>query len=267
MENRDPEYGIIREAKDATMPNPLIRKLENFTKLSDDDRQAVDEATRQVRVYRAREDIICEGDCPEAVNLLIEGYACRYKQLDDGRRQIMAHFVPGDLCDINVFILRQMDHSIATLTPASVAVIPRDTILDLMAHHPRIALALWWSTLVDEATLRAWVVNLGQRSAYERLAHLLCELFFRLRAVGLTNGNSCTLPVTQGDLGDTLGLTLVHTNRMLQDLRRDGLVELKGKHLTILDLSALQRVALFNPGYLHLEQEGEALDANQRERM
>ena len=106
------------------------------------------------------------------------------------------------------------------------------------------------------------MVNLGQRSAYERLAHLLCELFFRLQAVGLTNANSCTLPVTQGDLGDTLGLTLVHTNRMLQDLRRDGLVELKGKHLTILDLSALQRVALFNPSYLHLEQEGVALEVN-----
>ena len=247
------------------MPNPLIRKLENFTKLSDEDKVALDKATRQVRVYRAREDIICEGDCPETVNLLIEGYACRYKQLEDGRRQIMAYFVPGDLCDINVFILRQMDHSIATLSPATVALIPRDAMLDLMTQHPRITQALWWSTLVDEATLRTWVVNLGQRSAYERMAHLLCEVFFRLRAVGLTNGNSCILPVTQGELGDTLGLTVVHINRTLQDLRRDGLLDLKGKHLTILDLSALQKVALFNAGYLHLEHEGEALDANQRQ--
>ena len=86
------------------MPNPLIRKLENFTKLSDDDKLALDRAACQVRVYRAREDIICEDDCPEAVLLPLEGYACRYKQLTDGRRQIMAHFVPGDLCDINVFI-------------------------------------------------------------------------------------------------------------------------------------------------------------------
>jgi CRP-like cAMP-binding protein len=249
------------------MPNPLIRKLENFTTLSDDDKLALDKATRQVRVYRAREDLICEGDCPEAVNLLIEGWACRYKQLEDGRRQIMAYFVPGDLCDINVFVLRQMDHSIATLTPATVALIPRDTMLDLMAQHPRITLALWWSTLVDEATLRAWVVNLGQRSAYERTAHLLCELFFRLWAVGLNNGNSCTLSIMQGELGDTLGLTIVHTNRMLQDLRREGLVELRGKHLTILDLSALQEVALFNSNYLHLEHEGEALDADQRQQV
>jgi CRP-like cAMP-binding protein len=246
------------------MPNPLIRKLENFATLSDDDKLALDKATRQVRVYRSREDIICEGDYPEAVNLLIEGYACCYKQLEDGRRQIMAYFVPGDLCDINVFILRKMDHSIATLSPATVALIPRDTMLDLMAQHPRITQALWWSTRVDEATLREWVVNLGQRSAHERTAHLLCELFFRLRAMGLTNGNSCTLPVTQGELGDTLGLTVVHTNRMLQDLRRDGLLELKGKHLTILDLNALQEAALFNPNYLHLEHEGAALNANDR---
>jgi len=249
------------------MPNPLVRKLENFTNLSDDDKLALDKAARQVRVYRTREDIICEGDCPEVVNLLIEGYACRYKQLEDGRRQIMAYFVPGDLCDINVFILRQMDHSIATLSAATVALIPRDTMLDLMAQHPRITQALWWSTLVDEATLRAWVVNLGQRSAYERMAHILCELFFRLKAVGLTNGNACILPVTQGELGETLGLTVVHVNRTLQDLRRDGLVELKGKHLTILDLDTLQKVALFNPNYLHLEHEGGTLDANQRQQV
>jgi len=243
------------------MPNPLVRKLENFTTLSDDDKLALDRVISQVRVYRAREDIIREGDCPEAVLLLLEGYACRYKTLEDGRRQIMAHFLPGDLCDINVFILRKMDHSIATLAPATVALIPRDTMLDLMTQHPRITQALWWSTLVDEATLREWVVNLGQRSAYERTAHLLCELFFRLRAVGLTNGNSCTLPITQGELGDTLGLTIVHTNRMLQDLRRDGLVELRGKHLTILDLDTLEKVALFSPNYLHLEHEGGTLDA------
>jgi CRP-like cAMP-binding protein len=249
------------------MPNPLIRKLEKFTKLSEDDKRALDQATGQVRVCRSREDIICEGDCPEAVNLLIEGFACRYKQLEDGRRQIMAYFVPGDLCDINVFVLRQMDHSIATLSPATVALIPRDTILELMAQHPRITQALWWSTLVDEATLREWVVNLGQRNAYERAAHLLCELFVRLRAVGLTNGNACELPITQSELGDTLGLTIVHTNRMLQDLRRDGLIELKGKYLTILDLSALTQVALFNPTYLHLEHEGEGLNANDAAQM
>ncbi|WP_262269982.1 Crp/Fnr family transcriptional regulator [Microvirga yunnanensis] len=248
------------------MLNPVIRKLENFTHLSEDDRQALDKAAGQVRAYRPREDIISEGDRPEAVKLLIEGWGCRYKQLQDGRRQIMAYFVPGDMCDINVFILRQMDHSIATLSPATVATIPRDIILDLMAQHPRITQALWWSTLVDEATLREWVVNVGQRSAYERTAHLLCELFFRLRAVGLTNGNSCILPVTQSELGDTLGLSVVHVNRTLQDLRRDRLLELKGKHLSILDLNALQQAALFNSNYLHLEHEGDGLNANQRER-
>jgi len=106
--------------------------------------------------------------------------------------------------------------------------------------------------------LRERVVNLDQRSAYERAAYLLCELFFRLRAVALTNGNSCILPTTQVELGDTIGLTIVHTNRMLQDLRWDGLVELRGKHLTILDLDALQEGALFSPSYLHLEHGGEA---------
>ncbi|GEO19422.1 Crp/Fnr family transcriptional regulator [Microvirga aerophila] len=248
------------------MSNPLIRKLENFTTFSEDDKQALNKATQQVRHCRAREDIICEGDCPEVVNLLMEGYACRYKDMQDGRRQIIAYFVPGDLCDISVFILREMDHSIATVSPATVALIPRDTMLDLMVHHPRIAQALWWSTLVDEATLRAWIVNVAQRTAYERMAHLLCELFFRLRAVGLTNGHSCQLPVTQAELAETLGLTPVHVNRTLQDLRRDGLLELRGKVLTIFDLSALQRAAQFNPNYLHLGHDGEDFHASHSER-
>ncbi|MBQ0822860.1 helix-turn-helix domain-containing protein [Microvirga sp. HBU67558] len=246
------------------MLNPLVRKLENFAWLSDDDRRALETATRQVRAYRPREDVIHEGDQPESVKLLLDGWACRCKQLEDGRRQIMAFFVPGDLCDVRVFILRQMDHSIMTLSPATVATIPRDTMLALMEQHPRITQALWWSTLVDEAVLREWVVNLGQRSADERLAHLLCELFIRLQAVGLTRGNTCELPVTQGELADTLGLTTVHVNRTLQELRRDGLVDLRGKTLTLRDLDGLQRLALFNPNYLHLEHEGEELNANHR---
>ena len=171
------------------MAKHLIRKLEQFTKLSDDDKQALERAAgERVRSLGPREDIIHEGDKSRQVNVILEGYACRYKVLEDGRRSIAAFLMPGDVCDLRMFILKQMDHSIATITSAKVAEVPRDAFLDLTASFPRLSRALWWNSLVEEAIQREWTVNLGQRDAIERMAHLLCELFIRLRGVGLTNG-------------------------------------------------------------------------------
>ncbi|MDR7039784.1 CRP-like cAMP-binding protein [Methylobacterium sp. BE186] len=245
------------------MPQHLIRKLGQFTHLSEEDRRALEDATsRKVRIFGAHQDIISEGDAPEHVNLILEGWACRYKQLEDGRRQIISFFLPGDLCDPHVFVLREMDHSIGTITPVRLAEISPDAILDLTDEHPRITRALWWEMLVKVAIQREWTVNLGQRTGLERIGHLLCELFIRLRGVGLTEGDSCLLPVTQVELGDATGLSNVHVNRVLQELRASGLIVLRGKRLTIPDLEALQRVALFNANYLHLDREGWHLDAN-----
>jgi CRP-like cAMP-binding protein len=246
------------------MAKHLIRKLEQFTKLSDDDKQALERAAgERVRSLGPREDIIHEGDKPRQVNVILEGYACRYKVLEDGRRSIAAFLMPGDVCDLRMFILKQMDHSIATITSAKVAEVPRDAFLDLTASFPRLSRALWWNSLVEEAIQREWTVNLGQRDAIERMAHLLCELFIRLRGVGLTNGHGCELPMTQAELADALGLSVVHTNRVLQDLRAQGLVTLKGKTLVIPDLDALMAAGLFNPNYLHLDRDGQAFDANE----
>jgi CRP-like cAMP-binding protein len=148
------------------MAHPLILKLEQFTRLSSEDRRALNHAASlQQRRLGPRHDIIHEGDRPEFVNLILDGWACRYKTLEDGRRQITAFFVPGDICDLKVFILREMDHSIGTLSPVLLAEIPRDVVLDLTEGSSRLARALWWSTLVSEAIEREWVVNLGQRSA------------------------------------------------------------------------------------------------------
>ncbi|WP_336490264.1 Crp/Fnr family transcriptional regulator [Methylobacterium nigriterrae] len=248
------------------MPHHLIRKLENFTRLSDADKGALeDAASGRVRLFGPHQDIICEGDDPEHVNLMLDGWACRYKQLEDGRRQIISFFLPGDLCDPHIFVLREMDHSISTITPVKLAEIPRDTLLDLTEQHPRITQALWWEMLVHTAIQREWTVNLGQRTGLERVGHLLCELFIRLRAVGLTEGNSCILPITQVEFGDATGLSNVHVNRVLQELRASGLIVLKGRVLTIPDLAALQAASLFNMNYLHLDREGRHLDANSAE--
>ena len=245
------------------MGRALQLHLEAFTKLSQQDRTLIEGLIRKnVREVPARRDIVREGEKPRAVNVVLEGWACRYKQLPDGRRQVASFFIPGDLCDANVFILREMDHSIGAITKVRYAEIMPSDFEDMMAQSPRITQALWWHELVTAAVQREWTTNVGQRTAYERIAHLLCELFLKLRQVGLTQGNSCDCPLTQIDIADATGLTSVHVNRTLQELRRQGLIELGGKRLTIPDLAALMNASMFNPNYLHLNHEGAHLDAN-----
>lgn len=245
------------------MANPLIRKLERFTHLSGDERDMLESmGRRRLQRRRQREDVIREGDRPDHVNLVLSGWACRYKMLEDGRRQILAFFLPGDLCDLHVYILREMDHSIAALTPLTYAQISREDFESATVGHPRVLQAMWWDTLVTASIQREWTTNIGQRNAIERVAHLLLELFHRLEMVSETDGNTCQLPLTQGEIADALGMTPVHANRVLQELRTGKLIELSGKRLEILDRAALGQIAMFNPNYLHLRRDGEHLDAN-----
>ena len=245
------------------MAGPLELHLEAYAKLSANDRQLLDHLlSKNVRELEARRDLIREGEKPRAVNVVLQGWGCRYKQLPDGRRQIVSFFIPGDLCDANVFILGEMDHSIGAITRMRYAEIGPADFETLMTRSPRITQALWWHELVVAAVQREWTTNVGQRTAYERLAHLFCELFIRLRTVGLTDGTSCDFPPTQLDLADATGLTSVHVNRTIQELRRDGLIELHNRKLTIPDLRALKSAAMFNANYLHLNHEGAHLDAN-----
>lgn len=244
------------------MTPALALRLEAFTRLSPDDRAAIGRISKVTRIVPPRRDLIREGEKPQFVHLMVDGWACRYKTLPDGRRQIVAFFVPGDFCDLNVYILRQMDHSLGAITRLSVADISRDDMDALTTNHPRVTQSLWWESLVQSAIQREWTLNIGQRTAYERIGHLLVELFLRLRSVKLTNGTSCDFPLTQTDLADATGLTAVHVNRTLQELRHEGLIVLERKRLTIPDLQRLMDAAMFNPNYLHLDHEGRHLDAN-----
>lgn len=240
----------------------LVRKLEQFVRLSQPDHAILNRAAAErVRRFASRVDIVREGDKPKDVHLILSGWACRYKQLEDGRRQVVSFFLPGDICDVNVFILREMDHSIGTITPVTVADLPREFFDEVAARHPRIVTAFWWETLVNAAIQREWTMNLGQRTALERTAHLLCEVWLRLRLAGLTKGDSCEFPLTQADLADATGLSKVHVNRTLQELRANGLIVLKGRTLSVPDFDRLMRAGLFNPNYLHMDHEGRQLDA------
>ncbi len=232
--------------------NLLCRKIESFTRLSAEDRRTLEDVHYTEHGLGAREDVSQEDDVPGVVNLILEGWACRYKQLEDGRRQIIALFLPGDMCDPYVFLFRTMDQSIGTLTPVRFARIAKQTIRGITARSQNLAEALWWDMMVSTEIQREWTVSLGCRTATERLAHLFCELAVRLSLVGLRNGRDYEFPLTQADLGEAVGLSTVHVNRTIQDLRSLGLISLKGRLLTILDEEALRRVAMFNPNYLHI---------------
>lgn len=230
---------------------PLLAKIATVVDLSGEDRAALAGLVREARETPARRSIIREGDRPEKVHLILDGWAARYKLLPDGARQITAFLLPGDFCDLHTAVLGEMDHSIITLTAATVAYITRAE-LDAVSERPRIARALLWSTLVDEAILRAWIVNVGRRDAEQAIGHLICELYVRMRNVGLTFDHSFDLPLTQEEIADALGLTPVHVNRIVQRMRAAGTITLKRGLLTIEDYRALESSCGFNPNYLHI---------------
>jgi CRP-like cAMP-binding protein len=238
---------------DCPRGNPLEAKLATVADLGAEDREALAGLCEDAREMRARRNIIREGDRPDHVHLVVSGWAARYKLLPDGARQITAFLIPGDFCDLHVTILGEMDHSIVTLTDAKVAFIPRGQI-EALIDRPKLAKAFWWATLVDEAVLRAWVVNVGRRSAYESVGHLMCELYVRMKNVGLAPGNSFELPLTQEELADALGLTPVHVNRVLQRMRAEELISFRRGSLEILDYRRIREASGFNPNYLHIEQ-------------
>jgi CRP-like cAMP-binding protein len=235
-------------------PSLLARKLGNFVDLDQVALDLLDRVVARSRIVPANTDLISEGDKPGNVHLVLRGFACRYKLLENGTRQIVAYLVPGDLCDLHVFLLDHMDHSVSTLSECEVVDIPRATIL-AMLDRPDIARGLLLSTMVDEGTLREWLASVGRRSAEERVAHLLCELLARLRSVGLASEDTFPLPVTQVELADTTGMTAVHVNRIIQRLRREKLISLGGKELVVLDVAGLQKLAGWNPNYLHLRRQ------------
>ncbi|HEX8217337.1 MAG TPA: Crp/Fnr family transcriptional regulator [Allosphingosinicella sp.] len=233
--------------------SPLVVKLQTVTDLPADDIAALNAVCRDARELGPRRNIIREGDRPDHVHLIVEGWAARYKLLPDGARQITAFLLPGDLCDLHVTILGEMDHSISTIGRATVAFIRRSE-MEALAARPGIARAFWWATLVDEAVLRAWIVNVGRRDAYEAIGHLMCELYVRLHNVGLAMDFQYELPLTQEEIADALGLTPVHVNRVLQRMRSEGLITLQRTALEILDYRRLEKAAGFNANYLHIEE-------------
>jgi CRP-like cAMP-binding protein len=237
------------------MNNPLTLKLEHFAGFSDGDRGRLDELVSSLkrRTYAPRATILSDGEETSDIILVLSGMAVRYKDLADGGRQIMAFLIPGDLCDVEVFVLDRMDHSIGAISKTEVAIIPAETMRSLLTDMQGLTQALWWSTMTDTAVLRERIIDHGRRDARERLAHIFYELLVRHRMIGMAADNTFPFALTQEELAEASGLTSVHVNRIIQSLRADGLIEHRQKTLTVLDPQGLKRLARFESAYLHLE--------------
>lgn len=197
-------------------------------------------------------DVVREHDRQTRSHLLLEGWAGRYITLADGRRQIVAIHVPRDFVDLHSFPLQIMDHSVATFTPCRIALAPHERLRAVTAAHPHLTRLLWLSTLIDAAILRQWLVGSGKRSALEQTAHLFCELFVRLQLTGRADGQAFAFPLSQNEVADCLGVSAVHANRVLQELRATEVLAWRGRQVEILDWPRLQALAEFDPGYLNL---------------
>ena len=233
----------------------MIRKLNSIFRLSPDEKQALQNLPMEVQVIEADKDIVRIGDSPSHCCLLVEGYISVYKLTAAGKRQITAFHVPGDMPDLQSLHLQVLDNSLATATPCTVGFIQHDDLRRMCERYPRITSALWRETLVDASIFREWVLNVGRRDAFSRMAHLLCELRVKLKAVDLAKNDTFDLPFTQVELADAIGASNVHVNRVLKDLRAKGLIQSEGTRLTIPDWEKLKEAAGFDPLYLHLEKQ------------
>jgi CRP-like cAMP-binding protein len=232
--------------------NPLTRKLAHFSPMPAVEREVLDGLAADEKSFPADVDIATEGNVARFGFLMKEGTAIRYRDLPDGGRQIITFLIAGDLCDLHAFAPSVMDHSIGTITPVRVAPISRAKMMEAFLRYPRIAAALRWSALQEEAMLRERIVALGRRDARGRLAYLFCELLWRHEAIGLAANNAFRLELTQLELGDTLGLTAVHVNHVFKEFRKRRLIRIEQKVLTLQDLPELQRIAGFSSNYLKL---------------
>jgi CRP-like cAMP-binding protein len=230
---------------------PLVRRWSKRVELSHEDRQAILSLPFRRELFAKDAYIAREGQQPAEFTLLLRGFAYRQKLLRDGGRQIIAFALPNEFADLSANVLGTADHNVQSLNRSEAAIIPRSALLELWDARPAVRMAMWTDTLIDASIVREWVVNVGRRDSRARIAHLLCEIACRLPVVGARDGENFDFPVTQEQLADATGLTPVHTNRTLQALRREGLIQSSNGSLRILDWKGLTEAADFDELYLH----------------
>jgi CRP-like cAMP-binding protein len=245
-------------SKSAPAPNyasRLIRSLETIVDLDEESKARLNALPMRVVKVQEGVDLVRQGDNPTESILVLQGLVCRYKIIDAGQRQILSLHLPGDMPDLHGLHLTRMDHSIGTMVPTTVAYIPHSALQKMIDESAPLTNVLWRATLVDASIFREWMANIGTRSAIQRVSHLFCEIYVRMRTLGLADAKGFRLPLTQAAMGDALGVSTVHVNRTLQQMRRDGLIESHGKFHGISDWEGLKRTGDFDPSYLHLKRD------------
>jgi CRP-like cAMP-binding protein len=232
--------------------SPLLRKLSSLGAISKSETDAVFALPVTIRDMRPEQDLVRQGDRPSQTCVMLAGMSYRFKIVGDGAKQIFSYHISGDLPDLQSLYLVSMDHTLCTLTRSTVAFVPHRALHNLIDTHPRLAGLLWRDTLIDGSIVREWMCSIGRRSAKSRIAHLICELFVRYRNLGLAEGMTIPFALTQVNLGDSLGLSVVHVNRVVRKLKQDQLIAIEGRRLTVLHWDALVRTGDFDPDYLHL---------------
>jgi CRP-like cAMP-binding protein len=238
------DYGLL---------SALINKLKPLGPLDDGDAAAIGALPMREQDVPAGMRIVREGERVDNCCILLSGYACRSKMTSDGRRQIVSFHIPGDVLDLQHFLLKLADHNVDLITDCTVAWVPTDALRGLARDNPNIAMAMWRDTLIDASIFREWVLNVGQRDGRARVAHMLCEFAFRRAAAGHGAIERFVLPMTQEAIADATGMTPIHVSRMLRALRADGVIDRKKRSVEIIDWPKMQRIADFDPAYLHVE--------------
>ncbi|MCL6729397.1 Crp/Fnr family transcriptional regulator [Sphingomonas hankyongi] len=221
--------------------------------MAPEEERAIRNAVSETREIRADQVLVRSGQMLDESLLLLRGWLARSKDLPGGERQFTELHVPGDFPDLHGFTLKRLDHDVLALSDCTIAVVPHERLREITERYPRLARIYWMSTNIDAAIHREWALSLGRRSAIARMAHVFCELYERLHMVGAMQGDSYEFPLTQRELAECLGLTVVHANRTVQEIRRRNLIGLANRRLTILDRDRLKGLAEFDPSYLYLE--------------
>jgi len=229
----------------------LIRRLRSYAGIAEDDIKEVEALPIIVRDYPAETPVVHDGQRPTECCLIAEGFCVRSKTIADGKRQILSIHIPGEVPDLMSLFLHVMDHDLTTLTACRLGFLQHETLRKLHRRRPNIAEMFWRDTLIDAALFREWIVNVGQRPAPARLAHVIVELRERLKVIGRVTGSGFDMPLTQEQIGEALGITAVHANRVIKQLRQDGVVEFHRGRVTVLSESRLLELADFDDRYLH----------------
>lgn len=231
---------------------PLVKALSLRDDISDQERSTILGLAYRPRTFSRGETIVKDHSAPNDSCLILDGYAARAAVMSDGKRQLTAVHVAGDFVDLHALMLRVMDHSVVALSDCHVAFIPHRQLIKITEEQPHLGRLFWLSTVVDAAIHRAWLLCIGRKSPAQHVAHLICELDIRLRAIGAASKDSFPFPITQSELSDMLGLSLVHVNKTLSRLREMGDFTWDGTTVRIVNRDRLVEFSEFDPTYLSL---------------